>query len=114
MNYCDGGSFSGRNATPTIVHACTDESKNETCSTRELHFKGNYILQAAMQTLIEEYNLQSATDVVLSGCGSGGLAVLLHGDQWKAALPATTLVTALVDSGFFLRLVNQLASTRAA
>jgi hypothetical protein len=102
LNYCDGGSFSGRNVTPTIYHDCTDEKDDKSCSTRELHFKGHYVLEAAMKTLLEKHNMTNAEEVVLSGCGSGGLAVLLHADQWRAALPEKTFTAALVDSGFFL------------
>lgn len=100
VNYCDGGSFSGRNISATIVNDCTDASDPKTCSSKELHFKGNFVLEAIIDTL-KEHALQQATEVVLSGCGSGGLATILHADKLKAALPSA-FVSTLVDSGFFL------------
>lgn len=99
VNYCDGGSFSGRNTTSQIVKACIN---NDTCSSKELHFKGNFVLEAVIQTLLEEHGLDKAKEAVLAGCGAGGLATYLHADKWHAALPEETFVVALVDSGFFL------------
>lgn len=88
--YCDGGSFSGRNQTTTTVAG------------KELHFKGNFILEAVIATLKEEYGLGSASDVVISGGSAGGLATYLHVDQWRNSLPPSTFVVAMPDGGFFL------------
>lgn len=99
VNYCDGGSFSGRNLTSTVIAA---PLTNDAHASKELHFKGNFVLEAIMLTLLEEHDLNKAEEVVLAGCGSGGVATYMHADQWKTALPNKTFVVALVDSGFFL------------
>eukprot|EP00931_Biecheleriopsis_adriatica_P065639 TRINITY_DN40131_c0_g1_i1.p1 TRINITY_DN40131_c0_g1~~TRINITY_DN40131_c0_g1_i1.p1 ORF type:complete len:433 (+),score=54.95 TRINITY_DN40131_c0_g1_i1:54-1301(+) len=84
--YCDGGSFSGRNQS----------------AAEDLHFKGNFILDAIIDTLKEEYGLGHASDVVVSGGSAGGLATYLHVDQWRDNLPSSTFVVAMPDGGFFL------------
>lgn len=87
--YCDGGSFSGRNRTIA-------ERGN-----RKLHFRGGYILDAIMDTLLQMHGLNTATDVVIGGASAGGLATFLHLDQWRAAIPESAFVVGLPDSGFF-------------
>lgn len=90
MIYCDGGSFSGRNETLTLVDGVS------------LYFRGNYILEAVIDTLKTEYGLANASDVVVSGGSAGGLATYLHADKWRASLPASTFVVGMPDGGFFL------------
>jgi len=93
LMYCDGGSFSGDNAT-VVVH-----------KGRPLHFRGKRIREAAYASLLKTKKLNSATDVVISGCSAGGLATYLHVDQWCDALAADAPAAKCVgmpDSGFFL------------
>lgn len=41
--------------------------------------------------------------VLLTGCSSGGLAVILHCDQLRAFFPSgTTVVKCISDGGFYL------------
>ena len=47
--------------------------------------------------------LDKATDVVLSGCSAGGLAIYLQADHVASRLPRTTKFRTLADSGYFLR-----------
>ena len=96
MPYCDGGSFSGNNATATEYNGAT------------LHFRGKTIREENLKTLMDtKYGggLGAATDVVISGCSAGGLATYLHADSWCDALPHAKCV-ALPDSGFFLDYQN--------
>lgn len=88
--YCDGGSFSGRNMTV------------ETERGRQLYFRGNYILEAVIDTLIKKHGLSQASDLVVGGDSAGGLATYLHIDKWAAAVPSSVFVAALPDGGFFL------------
>ncbi len=67
-----------------------------------IYYRGHRILKAMIPAVSAAVNLQSATDVIISGCSAGGLATYLHADEWAAALPPTTKVAALPDSGFFL------------
>eukprot|EP01005_Ploeotia_sp_CARIB1_P000406 NODE_149_length_1336_cov_170.449132_g145_i0.p1 GENE.NODE_149_length_1336_cov_170.449132_g145_i0~~NODE_149_length_1336_cov_170.449132_g145_i0.p1 ORF type:complete len:386 (-),score=108.98 NODE_149_length_1336_cov_170.449132_g145_i0:118-1275(-) len=88
--YCDGGSFSGNNNTVT-------EYKG-----KKLYFRGHVNLNAVISWLVGNSPIESATDVVISGCSAGGLATYLHTDRWREILPSTTKVAGLPDSGFFL------------
>jgi len=93
MRYCDGDSFSGSNATATPYRNLT------------LHFRGKHILNAQLNSLLNERGLINATDVVVSGCSAGGLATFLHCDHWAEAIHAVNpraKVVCMPDSGFFL------------
>lgn len=90
LKYCDGGSFSGNNASTTTFEGM------------ELHFRGKAILDAIQQDLLAK-GMKDATDVVISGCSAGGLAAFLHVDKWASLLqPSGARVVGMPDSGFFL------------
>lgn len=116
LAYCDGGSFSGDRQTPLV-----------TDSGEALHFRGAAILRAAQETLLgPEYGLAEATDVVISGCSAGGLAVFMQCDRWAERLAvaeqqqplgpgaARRKVRCLPDSGMFLDFQDDLAASDAA
>lgn len=84
---CDGGMFSGRAQDPVTVDGTA------------LYFRGGYIVDAIIDTLLRRFNLDQATDVVVSGTGAGGTAVSLHADQWRTALPEATFLAVLSDTG---------------
>ena len=91
LRYCDGASFASARAAPLVwSHAAPP-----------LHFRGSAIQDAILASLVEHHGLDDATDVMIGGASAGGLAVYLHADRWRAALPHAR-VTALPDSGFFL------------
>ena len=88
--YCDGGSFASDNE--TVVDG------------ERLQFRGKNIREAVIQEVFKKHNLANASDIVISGCSAGGLAVLMGVDQiTKSIKERNTLVNikALVDSGFF-------------
>ena len=68
MMYCDGSSFTGNNMT-----AYEYEGK-------QLYFRGHHNLRQGLTLLRDEYGLDTADDVVLSGCSAGGMAVYLNND----------------------------------
>ncbi|GJR03709.1 pectin acetylesterase 8-like protein [Tanacetum coccineum] len=43
-----------------------------------------------------------ADNAILSGCSAGGLTSILHCDDFKALLPASTRVKCLADAGYFI------------
>jgi hypothetical protein len=88
--YCDGGSFSGNNATVTMYKST------------KLHFKGFRNLLSYKKDLDFNHGFRKATDVVISGCSAGGLATYLHLDWWRQNIISRTKVIGLPDSGFFL------------
>jgi hypothetical protein len=96
MMYCDGGSYSGNNATPTMVY----DSWN-TNTTRPMYYRGARNLNFALETLRKTFAMDSATDVLISGDSAGGLASYWHADRFAAAFPKAFVAT-VPDSGFFI------------
>jgi hypothetical protein len=94
LRYCDGASLSGDKDTATVVGNTT------------LHFRGRAILDAEIESLLNERGMSNATDVVVSGCSAGGLATFLHCDHWAEAITRATeghaKIACMPDSGFFL------------
>lgn len=94
MKYCDGDSFSGNRNDAVVVKG------------KPLYFRGHRILQAVLATLVSDYGLSSATEVLLTGCSAGGLATFLHADyvhnQLRSVAPKLVKYKAAPISGFFL------------
>ncbi|KAI4341830.1 hypothetical protein MLD38_026508 [Melastoma candidum] len=88
IRYCDGASFSG--------HPDTEPKGNT-----KLYFRGQLIWKSIMDELLSA-GLSSARQSLLSGCSAGGLATLLHCDEFREALPKGADVKCLADAGFFL------------
>ena len=93
MMYCDGGSYSGNNASATLV-----QTEN---GTREIYYRGARNLDFALDTLATQYGMGAATDILISGDSAGGLASYWHGDRFAERFPAAFVATA-PDSGFFI------------
>ncbi|XP_020538395.1 pectin acetylesterase 6 isoform X2 [Jatropha curcas] len=89
LRYCDGASFSG-------------DGQNEA---KQLYFRGQRIWSVAMENLMAE-GMQNATQALLSGCSAGGLASILHCDEFRDLFPQTTKVKCLSDAGLFLDSVD--------
>ena len=86
VKYCDGGSFTGDNAT---VYNGT-----------KLHFKGKYIVLSLIEEM-KKIGCLNATDIVIGGLSAGGLSAVTHVDRFAASFP-NALVTGLPDAAFFL------------
>jgi len=69
------------------------------------YVRGKRIQEAVVQDLLDNYGMKGATNVILTGGSSGGLATYLTcdrvGEQVKAA-NASTRYTCLADAGYFL------------
>ncbi|KAK4849081.1 hypothetical protein QYF36_020613 [Acer negundo] len=89
LRYCDGASFSG-------------DSQNEGA---QLNFRGQRILLAAIEELMAK-GMQNAEQALLSGCSAGGLASILHCDEFRDLVPKTTKVKCLSDAGMFIDAVD--------
>ena len=88
--YCDGGSFA------------SDSEAN--FNGQSLQFRGKRIREAVIQEVFKKHALAEASDVVISGCSAGGLAVLMGIDQIAKTIYQRNKgvnLKALVDSGFF-------------
>ncbi|KAF5455513.1 hypothetical protein F2P56_025079 [Juglans regia] len=89
LRYCDGASFNG-------------DSRDEAA---QLNFRGQRIWLAAMEELMSK-GMQNANQALLSGCSAGGLASILHCDEFRDLFPRTTKVKCLSDAGLFLDAVD--------
>ncbi|GKV29997.1 hypothetical protein SLEP1_g38867 [Rubroshorea leprosula] len=88
IRYCDGASLAGHPES---------ELKNGT----RLFFRGQLIWEAVMNELLS-LGLSKAKQALLSGCSAGGLATLIHCDDFRDFLPNSATVKCLADAGFFL------------
>lgn len=52
--------------------------------------------------LVDVSKMIDLSQALLSGCSAGGLASILHCDQFKELLPGTTKVKCLSDAGMFM------------
>jgi len=94
IRYCDGGSFAG-------------DAYNKEAG---IYFRGQRIWNAVIKHLLS-IGMASADQVLLTGCSSGGLAVILHCDQLRAFYPPAagdrqTTVKCLSDGGLYLDAVD--------
>ncbi|KAI4301611.1 hypothetical protein L6164_034872 [Bauhinia variegata] len=89
VRYCDGASFSG-------------DSENEAA---QLQFRGQKIWLAAMEEFMSK-GMQNADQALLSGCSAGGLATIIHCDEFRGLFPKSTKVKCLSDAGFFLDAID--------
>ncbi|KAJ7980493.1 Pectin acetylesterase [Quillaja saponaria] len=89
IRYCDGASFSG-------------DSQNQAA---QLYFRGQRIWSVAMEDLMSN-GMGYAKQALLSGCSAGGLATILHCDEFRELFPRTTKVKCLSDGGLFLDAID--------
>ncbi|OMO97182.1 Pectinacetylesterase [Corchorus olitorius] len=88
IRYCDGASLASHPES---------EFKNGT----ELFFRGQLIWEAIMDELLP-LGLSNAKQALLSGCSAGGLATLIHCDDFRNHLPTDATVKCVADAAFFL------------
>ncbi|GMH23088.1 hypothetical protein Nepgr_024931 [Nepenthes gracilis] len=88
IRYCDGASFSGH-------------PESEFHNGTNLFFRGQLIWEALMEELLS-LGLSNAKQALLSGCSAGGLATMIHCDDFGELLPKDTTVKCLADASFFL------------
>ncbi|CAO2167333.1 unnamed protein product [Urochloa humidicola] len=92
VRYCDGASFSGN---------AEGEAKDGT----KMYFRGLRIWEAVVDELMGK-GMDTAKQALLTGCSAGGLATLLHCDNFRAKFPQEVSVKCLPDGGFFLDAKN--------
>ncbi|KAB5556050.1 hypothetical protein DKX38_006959 [Salix brachista] len=89
LRYCDGASFMG-------------DSEHKAA---QLQFRGQRIWSAAIEDLMSK-GMRYANQALLSGCSAGGLASILHCDEFRNFFPRKTRVKCLSDAGLFLDAVD--------
>eukprot|EP00746_Dinoflagellata_sp_MGD_P016026 gnl/MRDRNA2_/MRDRNA2_135948_c0_seq1.p1 gnl/MRDRNA2_/MRDRNA2_135948_c0~~gnl/MRDRNA2_/MRDRNA2_135948_c0_seq1.p1 ORF type:complete len:383 (+),score=28.47 gnl/MRDRNA2_/MRDRNA2_135948_c0_seq1:96-1244(+) len=90
--YCDGGYYGGERAEPLKAGAS------------DVFLRGKFNVQSTLQHLSEAKGMGSATDIIIGGCSSGGVAVFMQIDFWAKAgwLPKDAHFGGLPDSGYYL------------
>ncbi|XP_057821347.2 pectin acetylesterase 8 isoform X2 [Cryptomeria japonica] len=86
VRYCDGSSFTG------------DVEEPLENSTIPLYFRGQRIWQAVMEELLSK-GMDNAQQALLTGCSAGGLATIIHCDQFRDLLPRSSKVKCINDVG---------------
>ncbi|KAL6850064.1 hypothetical protein ACP4OV_020691 [Aristida adscensionis] len=90
IRYCDGASFASD---------AFDKGNG-------FYFRGQRIWNATVRHLLS-IGMASADRVLLTGCSAGGLAAILHCDEFRAFFPRSgTTVKCLADAGLFLDAVD--------
>uniref|UniRef100_A0A453CH17 Pectin acetylesterase n=1 Tax=Aegilops tauschii subsp. strangulata TaxID=200361 RepID=A0A453CH17_AEGTS len=90
IRYCDSASFAGD---------AFDKGTG-------LYFRGQRIWEEAIRHLLS-IGMASADRALLTGCSAGGLAAILHCDQFGAFFAGrSTTVKCLADAGLFLDAVD--------
>ena len=77
IGYCSGDSLAGAAEAPIAINA-----------TSSFYFRGRYILDGALDTLLSSHGLAAAPVVVYKGCSAGGMAVFLSADRVRARVLA--------------------------
>ncbi|KAG6758780.1 hypothetical protein POTOM_035241 [Populus tomentosa] len=67
----------------------------------QLYFRGQRIWSVVMEDLMSK-GMRYANQALLSGCSAGGLAAILHCDEFRHLFPRTARVKCLSDAGLFL------------
>lgn len=89
IRYCDGASFAG-------------DSQDKVS---QLQFRGQRIYWAAMEELMSK-GMRYAKNALLSGCSAGGLATILHCDEFRNLFASNVKVKCFSDAGLFLDAVD--------
>ncbi|XP_022868622.1 pectin acetylesterase 12-like isoform X1 [Olea europaea var. sylvestris] len=92
IRYCDGASFAG-------------DSEDKVYNATGLQFRGQRIWLAGIQELMSK-GMHNADQALLSGCSAGGLASILHCDEFQSFFPESTKVKCLSDAGLFIDAVD--------
>ena len=58
-----------------------------------------------MEDLLSK-GMNQAEQALLSGCSAGGLASILHCDEYRELMPSSTKVKCLSDAGLFLDVMD--------
>ena len=93
MVYCDGNSFSGNRDDPVEING------------DKIYFRGRRVIDETLKALKDNFGLDKADTVLLTGCSAGGLATYLHTDYVHEQLK-TFVVTALTTTHCLDKLVT--------
>ena len=90
LPYCDGALFQGYTKKP-INH-----------KGRDLYFRGSSIMRGHFKWIDQQYGLDKANRIVMTGSSAGGMAVTLWIDYLRSLLKNPNKLSGIVDTGIFL------------
>ncbi|KAM3355425.1 hypothetical protein ACQJBY_025917 [Aegilops geniculata] len=99
VRYCDGASFAG-------------DAEGQAQDGTTVYFRGLRIYEAVIGELMKK-GLANATQVLFTGCSAGGLATILHCDDFSARFPQQVSVKCFADAGFFLDVRKDISGERS-
>ncbi|KAM3336611.1 hypothetical protein ACQJBY_030556 [Aegilops geniculata] len=99
VRYCDGASFAG-------------DAEGQAQDGTTVYFRGLRIYEAVIGELMEK-GLSNATQVLFTGCSAGGLATILHCDDFSARFPQQVSVKCFADAGFILDVRKDISGERS-
>eukprot|EP00040_Diaphanoeca_grandis_P042186 m.264358 g.264358 ORF g.264358 m.264358 type:complete len:503 (-) comp55724_c0_seq1:411-1919(-) len=90
VHYCDGASYTGDLEQPVVYEG------------KPLFYRGKRVREAVVSYLLDQRDMASAENVVISGTSAGGLGVYLNIDAIRDQIPENVRVRGLASAGFFL------------
>eukprot|EP00928_Gymnodinium_smaydae_P091011 TRINITY_DN74714_c0_g1_i1.p1 TRINITY_DN74714_c0_g1~~TRINITY_DN74714_c0_g1_i1.p1 ORF type:complete len:469 (-),score=49.11 TRINITY_DN74714_c0_g1_i1:166-1476(-) len=93
VRYCDGASYSGNVPNPIPVG-----------SGSYIYFRGRYILDAVLDSLLIDEGMAKGTKLIAKGCSAGGLGIWLHLDYIRQRVPKRIDIVGVPECGFFMDL----------
>jgi hypothetical protein len=88
--YCDGSMMQGGSDSPV--------SYKDT----KLYFRGGRIMRSHFKYLINQYNMDKASKIMLTGGSAGGLASILWGNYLQSIVSTPSSVIVIPDSAIFI------------
>ncbi|CAM6126859.1 unnamed protein product [Calypogeia fissa] len=101
VKYCDGACFTGDVSIPVEVGLNATRLIDGAAPVAKIFLRGQRIWEALMKEFME-MGMKNAEMAIHTGNSAGGLAAILHCDQFQDLMPETTLVKCFSDGGFFL------------
>eukprot|EP01012_Entosiphon_sulcatum_P006106 TRINITY_DN12849_c0_g1_i3.p1 TRINITY_DN12849_c0_g1~~TRINITY_DN12849_c0_g1_i3.p1 ORF type:complete len:500 (+),score=54.03 TRINITY_DN12849_c0_g1_i3:1395-2894(+) len=96
--YCDGTSFLGNREQPLSVAIAQNKGERV-----PIYFRGYRILSATIRFLFDRHSLAAADTVIFGGHSAGGMAALIHLDQFASKFDSkATRVVGVVDASIFI------------
>lgn len=89
--YCDGASFTGNQDRPLISE-----------SGETIYMRGKRVLNAIINDVLKNRNLQEAEALILTGSSAGSMTAIFQADYVASKLPKTIPVRVFSDAGFFI------------
>lgn len=90
INYCDGSLHHGDNESPI--------SYKDT----KLYFRGSRIVRSHFKYLIERYQMDRASKIIITGGSAGAVASYLWGNYLLSIVKNPSAVYNIPDSGIFV------------